>query len=235
MIRINLLESERAASSKPKAAGAGASGAGGGGSAALVYAPLIAGLAIALLGCGYFFMSMSSEITNTTNQITKAKADVAKLTVEKAKKDELEAKRKSFQEQVNLIERLKAEQGGPVHMLDEISKALPDFVWLTSINQSGAGIKIAGQASNNNSIADFLNNLQRAGDGCDPSKPEGKLKCWFPEANLDSYREAPIGNTPVVAFTFTTTFSNPEVAARDAAAKAAAAANKPAAAPAKKK
>ncbi|MBP9946585.1 MAG: hypothetical protein KBH14_09330, partial [Vicinamibacteria bacterium] len=69
---------------------------------------------------------------------------------------------------------------------------------------------------------------------CDPGRPEGKLKCWFPEANLDSYREALIGTTPVVAFTFSTTFSNPEVAARDAAAKAAAAANKPAV-PAKKK
>lgn len=235
MIRINLLESERAASSKPKGAAAGASGgAGGGGSAALAYAPLIAGLAISLLGCGYLFMSMSAEITDTGDKITAAKAEVAKLTVEKAKKDELERKRKSFQDQVNLIERLKAEQGGPVHMLDEISKALPDFVWLTGLTQSGAAIKIAGEASNNNSIADFLNNLQRAGDGCNPATPEGKPLCWFPEANLDSYREAPVGTTAVVQFTFSTTFSNPEVAMKDAAAKAAAAAKNPAAAAAKK-
>lgn len=234
MIRINLLESERAASSKPKGAAAGASGGGGSSSATLAYAPLIAGLVIGLLGCGYFFMSMSAEITDTGSKITKAKADVAMLTAEKAKKDELERKRKSFQDQVNLIERLKAEQGGPVHMLDEISKALPDFVWLTGITQSGAAIKIAGEASNNNSIADFLNNLQRAGDGCNPSTPEGKPMCWFPEANLDSYREAPVGTTAVVQFTFSTTFSNPEVAMKDAAAKAAAAAKNPAAAAAKK-
>lgn len=234
MIRINLLESERAVSSKPKAAGAGAA-AGGGGSAIGPYVPLIAGLGLALLGCGYFYMALSSEIEDTNARIVTAKAEVAKLQLEKAKKDELERKRKSFQDQVNLIERLKAEQGGPVRMLDEIQKALPDFVWLTRMDQTGAVLKISGEASNNNAIADFLNNLQRAGDGCDIGSPEGKLKCWFPEANLDSYREAAVGTQPVVNFTFTTTFRNPEVALKDAANAAAAAARPAAAAPAAKK
>ena len=222
MIRINLLESERAAASKPKGAAGGA--AGGGASAAGPYIPLIAATALAVLGSGYFWWSMSSEIADTQAKIEVAKAEVAKLQVEKAKKEELERKRKSFQDQVNLIERLKAEQGGPVRMLDEISKALPDFVWLTRVEQSGATVKITGEASNNNSIADFLNNLQRAGDGCEPSVPASRMKCWFPDANLDAYREAPVGTTAVVAFTFTTVFNNPEVAMRDAAAAAATAA-----------
>ena len=219
MIRINLLESERAASSKPKAAAAG-SATGGGGSGVGPYVPLLAGLILAGLGCGYFFMSLTAEIDDTNARIVTAKAEVAKLQLEKAKKDELERKRKSFQDQVNLIERLKAEQGGPVRMLDEIQKALPDFVWLTKMDQAGATLKIAGEASNNNAVADFLSNLQRAGDGCDPGSDEGKLKCWFPEANLDGYRESPVGSQQVVQFNFTTTFRNPEVAMKDAAVAA---------------
>jgi len=220
MIRINLLESERAATSKPKAAGGGG---GGGGASIGPYIPLIGLVGAALLGCGYFFMSMTSSIDDTNARIVVAKAEVAKLQVEKAKKEELERKRKSFQDQVNLIERLKAEQGGPVHMLDEISKALPDFVWLTRMTQNGATVTIAGEASNNNSVADFLANLQKAGDGCDIGTPEGKAKCWFPEANLDNYREAPAGAAQnIVQFSFTTTFNNPEVAAKVAAAAAAA-------------
>jgi type IV pilus assembly protein PilN len=228
MIRINLLESERAASSKPKAAAAGAA-TGGGGSGIGPYIPLVASLAVAALGCGYFFMSMTADIDDTNARIVTAKAEVAKLQLEKAKKDELERKRKSFQDQVNLIERLKAEQGGPVRMLDEIQKALPDFVWLTRMDQAGSTLKITGEASNNNAIADFLNNLQRAGDGCDPGSVEGKVKCWFPEANLDGYRESLVGSQPVVQFNFTTTFRNPEVAMKDAAAQP-----KPAAPAAKK-
>ncbi len=218
MIRINLLESERASSGKPKTA---AAGPGGAGLAALgPYVPLVGALAVTVLGCGYLFWSVSSSITDTNDRIVVAKAEVAKLQVEKAKKEELERKRKSFQDQVNLIERLKAQQGGPVRMLDEISKALPDFVWLTRLDQTGAQVKIAGEASNNNSVADFLNNLQSAGDGCDPGSPAGKLNCWFPEANLDAYRESTAGTQTVVQFTFTTTFSNPEIAQKDAAGAA---------------
>jgi len=119
-------------------------------------------------------------------------------------------------------------------MLDEIQKALPDFVWLTNMTQTGPTLKITGEASNNNAIADFLANLQRAGDGCDMGTPEGKMKCWFPEANLDAYREAAVGTQQVVQFTFTTTFRNPEVAMKDAAAAAAAAARARPAAPAAK-
>jgi type IV pilus assembly protein PilN len=226
MIRINLLESERAASSKPKGAAAGAApGASGPGIGP--YIPLVGALLISLAGCGYFFMTVSAQIDDTTSKIAAAKAEVAKLEKEKAKKEELERKRKSFEDQVNLIERLKAEQGGPVRMLDEISKALPDLTWLTAIEQNGPTMKISGEASNNNAVADFLSNLQRAGDGCDPSTAEGKLRCWFPEANLDSYREATVGSTPVVQFSFTATFRSPEVAIKDAAqAKPAAPAKK---------
>lgn len=222
MIRINLLESERAASSKPKAAAGGS--AGGAGMAIGPYAPLVLGLGLTALGCGYFFWTLSSAIDDTNAKIVVAKAEVAKLQVEKAKKDELERKRKSFQNQVNLIEQLKAEQGGPVHMLDEISKALPDFVWLTRMDQTGPTLKISGEASNNNSVADFLANLQRAGDGCDTGSVEGRRNCWFPEANLDSYKEASVGAVTVVQFSFTATFNNPEVAAKIAAAAAAQAA-----------
>jgi type IV pilus assembly protein PilN len=235
MIRINLLESERATAGKGKGAAAASGGGAGGGSSIGPYVPLVAGLGIALLGCGFFYMSLTNEIADTNNKITAAKAEVAKLQLEKQKKEELERKRKSFQDQVNLIERLKAEQGGPVHMLDEISKALPDFVWLTAITQQGGTVKINGEASNNNAIADFLGNISRAGDGCDPSSVQGKIKCWFPEANLDKYQESPVVNgQQVVTFGFTATFRNPEVAARDAAAAAAAAAAPKPAAPPKK-
>ncbi len=216
MIRINLLESERAATSKGKGAAGAAGGAGG--AAVGPYLNLVVPLVAALAVAGYFFMQLSSEITDTEAKIVQAKADIAKLQLEKAKKEELERKRKSFQDQVNLIERLKAEQGGPVRMLDEISKALPDSVWLTQLTQTGATLKIVGEASNNNAVADFLNNLQRAGDGCDIGTPDGKLKCWFPEANLDAYRESQVGNQQIVQFNFTASFRNPEIAIKDAQA-----------------
>ena len=37
-----------------------------------------------------------------------------------------------------LIEQLRNGQTGPVHMLDQISRALPPMLWLTELKQAGA-------------------------------------------------------------------------------------------------
>ena len=81
----------------------------------------------------------------------------------------------TFQRKVDLIERLQAEQKGPVHMLDEISKALPDFVWLTDLDQTRATVRFKGQSNGLTSVADFISALQRSG--------------WFPTVDLVSSTE----------------------------------------------
>ena len=48
---------------------------------------------------------------------------------------------------------------GPVHLLDEISKQLPDFLWLDSMNESGATVVIQGKATTYNAVSNFYNNL----------------------------------------------------------------------------
>lgn len=224
MIRINLLESERAA--KGKAGGGGAAAAGAASASAVApYFPLIATTLLSLGVCGFLLWSINGKIAAKEEEIAAAKVTVASLEKEKARKEELERKRKSVQDQVNLIERLKIEQAGPVRMLDEISKALPDFVWLTTLTQSGPTLKISGESANNNAIADYLSNLQRAGDGCDSAQPALRVNCWFPDANIDNFAEGAntgTGNS-LVLFSFTAAFQNPEVAQRDAAAKSPAA------------
>ena len=45
-------------------------------------------------------------------------------------------------------------------MMDEVSNALPEWVWLTSLNFSGNQLSLSGKALNNNLIANFINNLK---------------------------------------------------------------------------
>jgi Tfp pilus assembly protein PilN len=128
--------------------------------------------------------------------------------------DALEAKRATFQRKVDLIEKLKADQSGPVHLVDEISKSLPDFVWLTALEQTGDNVKLTGQGNGLTSVADFISALQRSG--------------WFPAVDLVSSTE----DQNIVTFALQATFKDPEVAAKEAAARQAAAAAPPVATPA---
>jgi type IV pilus assembly protein PilN len=199
MIRVNLTGAERAAQ-KRKVSTPGTPGA----VQAYLFLALFGGGAALL--CAALWWYESAKIRDLDSRIVVAEKRQKELQAIKVQVDALEAKRATFQKKVDLIERLKAEQTGPVHMLDEISKSLPDFVWLTAMDQTGPTVKFTGESSGLTSIADFIAALERSG--------------WFPNVDLSSSVEA----NNIVTYVLTATFLNPEVAAKQAAA---AAANKP--------
>jgi len=206
MIRINLLTTERKTEKKKAAAAPGALqlylflGLFGGG---------------ALLLCAGLWWFKEAQLRDLDAQIQVATARQQQLQVIKKQVEDFQNKEKLLQEKVSLIERLKAEQANAVHMLDEVSKSLPDFVWLQGLDQNGPTIKFTGQSNSMAAVADFISNLQRAG--------------WFPRVDLDTSTE----QTGVVTFQLNSSFENPEVAAKARAAAAAAAAAPPPAAPKK--
>jgi type IV pilus assembly protein PilN len=202
MIRINLSAADRP-TKKRKAAGGG----GGGGTPSTpgaMQAYLLLGIFLggALLVCLGLFFYVSGQIRDLDTKITAAEERQRQLQEIKRQVDALELKRATFQRKVDLIERLKAEQSGPVHMLDEVSKSLPDFVWLTALDQTGNVVKFTGQSNGLTSVADFISNLERSG--------------WFPNVDLASSTET----SNIVTYALSAVFRNPEVAKKEAEAAA---------------
>ena len=197
MIRINLLAADRPTKKKKAASAPGS-----------VQAYLFLGLftvgAITLCALGYLWQS--AQLKKLDSDIAAAQQRQRELQAIKKQVDDLEAKRATFQRKVDLIERLKAEQSAPVHMLDEVSRALPDFVWLTGLDTSGppgtASVRFQGQSSGLTPVADFISALQRSG--------------WFPNVDLVSSTE----QNNIVTFAVQASFKSPEVAAKEAQAAA---------------
>ncbi len=96
-------------------------------------------------------------------------------------------------------------------MLDEISKALPDLVWLTALDETAGNVKFTGESNGLTAVAAFIEALQRSG--------------WFPAADLASAKET----NSIYTFNLIGTFKDPEVAAleKERAAQAAAQAATP--------
>src|SRR5262245_14134549 len=187
MIRINLLAAERPTQKKKAASGGG--GAPGSLQAYLLLG-LFAGGALAL--CVGAWLWKSAQIRDLDAKIKEQEATKQRLQAIKKQVDELQAKEETLRLKVKLIEDLKAAQGGPVHMLDEISKALPDFVWLASMEQTGERVKFAGQSNSLASIAEFMSRLQ-----------ETK---WFTTVDLVTSTE----DKNLVTFTLAASFKNVE-------------------------
>jgi type IV pilus assembly protein PilN len=200
MIRINLLATDRPTKKKRGGGGGGGAPSAPGTMQAYLLMGIFVGGAI-LVSLGLYFY-MSSQIRELDTKIAQAQERQRQLQEIKRQVDALELKRATFQRKVDLIERLKAEQSGPVHMLDEVSKSLPDFVWLTNLDQAGTTVKFTGQSNGLTSVADFISALERSG--------------WFPNVDLASSTE----NNNIVSFVLSSTFRNPEVAKKEAEAAA---------------
>ncbi len=168
MIRINLLAADKPEATKKKSAAAP-----GAVQAYLILALFAGGTLLACLGLWWI---KTANIQELNDKIGAAKKRQAELQAIKVQVEAFERRKRILDAKVKLIEQLKAQQSGPVHMLDEISKSLPDFVWLTAMEQAGNRITVTGESNGLTAVADFIQNLQRSG--------------WFPRVDLVSSQES---------------------------------------------
>ncbi|MBA7619298.1 hypothetical protein ES703_26636 [subsurface metagenome] len=61
---------------------------------------------------------------------------------------------------ISLINLLKSQQGVAVNIMDELSKHIPYWLWLTEVNFSKQQVQIRGRAVDNNLIADYIYSLE---------------------------------------------------------------------------
>jgi type IV pilus assembly protein PilN len=108
------------------------------------------------------YLVLSSKSRHLDEEIGKAREEVARLKsiIEEVKG--YEDKKKSLEEKIALINNLKTNQKGPVRLMDEVSKALPDLVWLTDMQISGNQLTLKGRTLSPNAVATYLENLKKS-------------------------------------------------------------------------
>ena len=161
MIRINLLTEARAAAAKKKGPALPTG-------AKLNNLLLLGGLALGLIYIATMFLVLHSRSKKLDTEIAQAKEEVARL---KSIIDEVkgyEDKKRSLEEKINLINNLKTNQKGPVRLMDEVSKALPDLVWLTDMQMQGDQLTMKGRTLSPNAVATYLENLKKSAYFAEP-------------------------------------------------------------------
>jgi type IV pilus assembly protein PilN len=122
---------------------------------------LLIALAIVVVG-GLAFLQKKS-LDSERALLADARAEKARLQPVVAKLDLLEQQKAFLEKKIGLITVLKARQGGAVRIMEEISRDLPDWVWLTEVNLRGQGLELKGRALSNIQISDFMRNLEKSG------------------------------------------------------------------------
>jgi type IV pilus assembly protein PilN len=117
-------------------------------------------LVAAALIVGWWFWSLQRTSADLDQQIADAERETQRLQSVIQQVAQFEARRAQLQQRVTLIEELRKGQTGPVHLLDQISRALPEGMWLTSLRQAGNEITLEGQCTSLNSLSDFVSALE---------------------------------------------------------------------------
>jgi Tfp pilus assembly protein PilN len=111
------------------------------------------------LGIGAWYWQLSRTAAGLSNDIGAAQAEVARLNKVLVEVKRAEDRRAQLQQRVAIIEELRRGQSIPVQMLDHVSHSMPDFLWLTSLEQKDDAVNIEGQTTTLISLADFVANL----------------------------------------------------------------------------
>ncbi len=100
-------------------------------------------------------------------EIDAMRADIATMRVEQdqyksqaAIVDDLKAKRKLIAERLHVIETLDTNRSARVELLDEIARSVPQYVWLTSLEETAGVLTVKGVAFSNLAVSQFMKLLE---------------------------------------------------------------------------
>jgi type IV pilus assembly protein PilN len=108
----------------------------------------------------WWFWSLRRDSATLDVQIADAHRETQRLQTVIRQVARFEARRAQLQQRVTLIEELRKGRTGPVHLLDHISKSLPQSMWLTDLRQSANDVTIEGRCTSLNALSDFVSALE---------------------------------------------------------------------------
>jgi len=145
MIRINLLP-VRAAQKKAKLHGQ--------------VAAMAVALVLSVVTCGAIYSSMAIRISSEKKEIAQIEAKINSLKKVLGEVARFKQLQKEYQAKLDVLVSLKDKKTGPVHLLDELSRVLPDKLWLEDFKESGGNISIRGIGLNEATVAIFMRELE---------------------------------------------------------------------------
>jgi type IV pilus assembly protein PilN len=151
MIRINLVAGERR-DAKPA-----------GGALQLAQKVMLAGslmLIVTALLVSWRYWSTSQTEAQVASDIDAARREEVRLAEVLKQVGDFEKQRAQLQQRVTLIDELRRGQTAPVHIVDQISRSLPDLTWLISLKQDGYDLTIEGHCTSLTALSDFVGNLE---------------------------------------------------------------------------
>ncbi|MBW2476257.1 MAG: PilN domain-containing protein [Deltaproteobacteria bacterium] len=112
--------------------------------------------------CGTAYMHILGKVQDKQSEIDQKRFEISKLMKTIGEVNQFKKRQKELRAKLDILEQLKSARSGPVILLDELYKAIPDKVWLTSFSEGGGTINVSGIGVSEETVAMFMRNLERS-------------------------------------------------------------------------
>jgi type IV pilus assembly protein PilN len=145
MIKVNLLPVKKRKKAKPLPT-------------FLIVTIGIAAAAVAMMIYLNFFFQ--GRVAERKAKVAENDKTLAELETKIKAVEDFEKLNADYQKRKEIIEQLGKNKTLPVKILDEVSRRLPDGVWLTAMNIKGNDVAMACTEFSNTDVVNFVNNLK---------------------------------------------------------------------------
>src|SRR5262245_19156115 len=130
---------------------------------------LAIGLLLGVIALALAWWIWDKRVEAKTQEVAAAQREVDALASVIKEVEDYKAKKAELERKIGIINDLKANQRGPVRVMDYISRALPELLWLDRLKMTTDTIEIEGRAFNTNAVANFIDNLDKVPEFDEPT------------------------------------------------------------------
>jgi type IV pilus assembly protein PilN len=130
---------------------------------------LVTGILIGILAVGFYWWTLRQRLQDVQSEVHAAEAEVERLASVIKEVEDYKQKKAELERKIGIINDLKANQRGPVRVMDYVSRALPELLWLDRVRMESSNIEVEGRAFNTNAVANFIENLDKVPEFEEPT------------------------------------------------------------------
>lgn len=117
-------------------------------------------MVLTMAACYVHYSSTATELELAQREKTLLNQRLVALREKTKKVENLEKSKVLLKEKLMTISELKAKKNGPVHILHDITQAIPQQAWLTGVSQKSDALEFQGFALDNQTISVFMKTLE---------------------------------------------------------------------------
>ncbi len=125
-------------------------------------AVFILALVVVSLACSGLYVSLTFKVKDERALVAQKEAEINSLKKVIGEVSQFKKRQEELRGKLEILNKLSEGKTGPVHLLDELSRVIPDKMWINSFKESKGGIVLSGISLTEETVAQFMRDLEQS-------------------------------------------------------------------------